>query len=328
MLVCARVASGPGDRRGAVALLESDNLDDWETSDAPFWFPGITYAPECPEVFTLAGKEYMVFSTYSDRFATRHRMREEPASRWTVPAIDALESNDVYAMSSVEAEGQRFLVGWLSTRAGDSDSGHRQWGGDLVVHQLVPRRDGSLGTVPLQSVLAQFTSDITEVRPRAGEWSTEEGLVGTASSGLAWCEVGESGYKAQLVVDVDLESAAEEFGIAIRADDDFTHSLLLRFEPSAGRFVLDRRPHRIDVPFDWDSDRSYVSAADFDVERPLVESSGVVAVRILVDGSAITVYVGDVALTTRGYDLDGGRFALYCANGTASFGMPTVTASE
>ena len=124
---------------------------------------------------------------------------------------------------------------------------------------------------------------------------------------------------------MDLASGAEEYGLAIRASGDCSKAFLVRFEPKFGRFVFDRRPHRIDVPFDWDSDRSYVDAADFDLERPLPVTNGVVTVRVIVDGSAITIYVGDVAMTTRGYDLDAGQYVAYAANGFASFASPRVT---
>lgn len=326
MLLCTRVDDGPNDRRGAVALAESEDLQTWNVSKTPFWFPGTTYAPECPEVFRLSGREYLVFSTYSDRFATRHRWRDGGDNAiWQVPKIEALESNDVYAMSTVEADGDRILVGWLSTRSQDADTGHRQWGGDLVAHKLVVREDGSLGTQPLTTVLDQFSGEVTRVRPRAGNWSSEAGLTCSTSSGFAWCELGEVGEKSQLTIDVDLASGAEEYGLAIRASGDCSKAFLVRFEPKFGRFVFDRRPHRIDVPFDWDSDRSYVDAADFDLERPLPVTNGVVTVRVIVDGSAITIYVGDVAMTTRGYDLDAGQYVAYAANGFASFASPRVT---
>jgi hypothetical protein len=46
---------------------------------------------------------------------------------------------------------------------------------------------------------------------------------------------------------------------------------------------------------------------------------------VLVKGSAITAYIGDVALTTRGYDLRGGEFGIYAANGQASFSSLAVS---
>jgi hypothetical protein len=36
------------------------------------------------------------------------------------------------------------------------------------------------------------------------------------------------------------------------------------------------------------------------------------------------IYIGDVALTTRGYNLDGGELGVYAANGKAQFLHPIV----
>ncbi|MEA5117994.1 MAG: hypothetical protein VB036_10295, partial [Propionicimonas sp.] len=76
MLLCARSNTGPVDRRGVVGLARSDDLDTW-TATAPFLQMGTTYAPECIETFTQDGREYLVYSSYSDRFQTRYRMKSE-----------------------------------------------------------------------------------------------------------------------------------------------------------------------------------------------------------------------------------------------------------
>jgi beta-fructofuranosidase len=276
----------------------------------------------------FGGHRYLLYSTYSDRFATRYRVWDSSSGSWLRPVQDELESHDVYALKTV-SDGQRlYLVGWLSTRAGDRDSGHRQWGGDLVVHELVQRRDGTLGTQIPGTVAAQFDQRPVPFECRQGEWSLggdERGASATYNSqGFGWCSVGKVNGRAMFEVSVDLGSRAEELGITVRAGQEVGAAYLLRLEPERGRVVFDRRPHRIDVPFDYDSDRSYVSAPDHEIERPLPRADGQIRCRVVVDGSAIVAYIGDVALTTRGYDLDGGEFGVYTANGTARFSSPSL----
>lgn len=315
MLLCARITEGPFDRRGAVGQAVSTDLVNW-TVEEPLLAPGITHAPECPEVFDLGGTRYLVYSTYSDRFQTRHRYLG-PDGRWVRPMDDALESNDVYAMKTVSNGEHRILIGWLATRSEDRDTGHRQWGGDLVAHELRPRPDGTLGTHPVDGFLERFDLRTVEPAVRSGEWQTGPGTASFAGGPFGWVGLGAVGTLSALDVTVRVDGAdAEEFGIAIRASSDFGAAYLLRIEPGHGRVVFDRRPHRIDVPFDEHSDRSYVSAPDYEIERPLRVIDGQVRVRVVVDGSAIVAYVGDVALTTRGYDLDGGEFGVYAANGS------------
>lgn len=316
MLLCTRAPEGPFDRRGVVGQATSSDLVTW-TVEPPFLNPGITRAPECIEVFEHEGHRYLVYSTYSDRFQTRHRVIE-PDGRIVRPVHDALESNDVYAMNTVDGDGRRILVGWLSSRANDSDTGHRQWGGDLVAHELHARPDGTLGAHPVPGFFERFDLAPVSPEPAFGTWSVSEGSAAFTGGPFGWARLGPASELCALEVTVDLGATAEELGIALHAQDNLDAAYLLRVEPALGRVVFDRRPHRIDVPFDEHSDRSYVSAPDFEIERPIVGGSEL-RVRVVVDGSAIVCYLNDVALTTRGYDLDAGVCAVYAANGTAAF---------
>ena len=119
-----------------------------------------------------------------------------------------------------------------------------------------------------------------------------------------------------LDVTIDLDSDAEEVAVVIRADEGLEAGYYLRLEPEHGRFVFDRRPHHISIPFDADTDRAYVDAPDHEIERPLRPIEGQARVRIIVDGSAIVAYVNDVALSTRGYDLTGGVWGLVSVGGS------------
>lgn len=315
MLLCAQENITPARRGGAVGLAVSQDLDHWEARP-PLFSPGTTLAPECPEVFDLGGRAYLLYSTYSDRFAVRHRVRD--GDRWVAPGWDALDANDFYAATSVSYEGRRLLVGWLATRQGDRDRGKRQWGGDLVVHELVSRSDGSLGARPLESRLAAFHEVDAAPCPQQGKWEVSADRAAGRGAPFGWARLADldpSTSRATLVrATVRLDEHAEESGIAIHAADDFTSAYLLRFEPSRGRFVFDRRPHLIEVPFDVDADRGYVSGPDFEIERPLALGAEH-EVTIIVEGSCISVYVDDVALTTRGYDLRGGSIAAYASSG-------------
>lgn len=317
MLLCARVPDGPFDRRGVVGQATSTDLVNW-TVEPPFLNPGITRAPECVEVFEHDGHQYLVYSTYSDRFQTRHRVIEQDGTI-VRPAHDALESNDVYAMNTVACGQRRTLIGWLASRSGDRDAGHRQWGGDLVAHDLRARADGTLGAHPVPGLFERV--DLAPVTPGSmlGEWATSPGAATFGGGAFGWATTGPTTALSALDVTVDLRATAEEFGVAIHAQDNLDAAYLLRIEPAHRRVVFDRRPHPIDVPFDEHSDRSYVSAPDFEIERPIPGDGQYLRIRVLVDGSAIVCYLDDVALTTRGYDLDGGTFAVYAANGSAAF---------
>jgi beta-fructofuranosidase len=318
MLVCTRVPKGPFDRRGAIGSAVSHDLVNWNVGD-PVLFTGTTYAPECPQVVDFGGNCYLLYSTYSDRFATRYRLGGGSLEAWIRPTYDELDSHDVYAIKAVSDGTRLYALGWLSTRSGDRDAGYRQWGGDLVVHELVQRADRTLGAKLPDGLSAQFDRRPAPFEPRSGVWSLMDGHARFQGNGFGWCSVGTVDHRSIFEVTVDVISSAEEFGIAIRASADFGSAYLLRFEPTSQRVVFDRRPHRIDEPFDYRSDRAYVSAPDHEIDRPLIAGTTSARVRVMVEGSAIVAYVGDVALTTRGYDLAAGEFGVYAAHGAATF---------
>jgi beta-fructofuranosidase len=318
MLMCARVPDGPRDRRGAFGLATSADMETW-TVQPPVLVPGTTNAPECPEVWADDDGAYLLYASYSDRFATRYRRADSIDGPWRVPIDDALEAPDVYAMKSATDGERRYLMGWLSTRSGDRDAGHRQWGGDLLVHELIRRQDGELGVRPLDAMIDSFDHGPVAASPVCGDWEIQGLDIVASGEGLAWATLGQMDETCLLEVTVDLDFDAEEVSIVLRADATLEAGYYLRLEPSHGRFVFDRRPHRITIPFDEDADRAYVDAADHEIERPLRPVAGQVRIQVIADGSALVAYVNDVALSTRGYDLTGGYCGLVVAGGTARF---------
>jgi beta-fructofuranosidase len=317
MLLCARVPDGPSDRRGTFGFATSPDMDTW-TVHPPAFTPGTTRAPECPDLFQAGDCWYLVYAGFSDRFATRYLVGPGPDGPWETPAHDALEAPDVYAMKTASDGTDRYLAGWLSTRSGQRDAGHRQWGGDLLVHRLVARPDGSLGAAPVGGLLDRFTLSPATATPRYGAWEASADGRRFSGDGLGYLRLGELGGTALVDVTLDLSGNPDELAVVLRADADLERSYNLRLEPRLGRFVFDRRPHHISIPFDLASDRAYVDAPDHEIERPLVAPDGTARVQVLVDGSAIVAYVNDVALSTRGYDLVGGEWGVLAVGGSAT----------
>ncbi|MDQ7907541.1 glycoside hydrolase family 32 protein [Phytohabitans sp. ZYX-F-186] len=307
------LTSGPEHRRGAVGYATSSDLETWEFHP-PLFNPGTTLTPECPEYFTHNGRHYLVYSSYSERFATRYRVADQFGGPWQIPEHDAFDSNDVYAAKTVTDGQRRFYVGWLATRGMDRDLGHRQWGGHLVAHELTSRADGTWATSPVPEFLRRFETQDVRPCPRIGEWDLDSTSASFDGPGFGWCSLGRLDDTCLLDVTIDAGYTAEEVGIGLRTSSDFQKALLIRLEPQHGRVVFDRRPHKIVIPFDPDGDREYVSAADFEIERPLrIDESGRVRIQVVLDGSSIVAYINDVALSTRGYGQPAGEWGIYAA---------------
>ena len=320
MLLAARVRIGPKDRRGCIALAVSPDLVHWEVRE-PFWSPYLAYTHECPDLFRDNTGWHLVFSTFSDRFATRHRTAEGLAGPWRTSADDALDGPAFYAAKTASDGRRRFAFGWIPTRAGGSDDGHWQWGGQLVVHEVVPSPGGRLA-LRAPAEIAQHFAEEAELTPAGivGTWAAGDEIVGSPGDGFGWYRLGAMPDSCLLQTTVVFSDEMQDCGVVLRADDNLDRCYQLRLEPRRQRVVFDRRPHRFTNPFLPEVDRAFGNAPDFVVERPVSVSPGVpVHLRVIVDGSAIVAYIDDVGLTARGYDYADGSWGLFVTGGTVRF---------
>lgn len=119
---------------------------------------------ECPDLFKMGNYWYLVFSeNWSSNSGTHYRMATSPNGPWTTPANDRLDGSYFYAAKTVSDNTDRYLVGWTARKVPESNTGGKEWAGNLVAHQLVQNADGTLGTkaIPaLQTVFGQ-TAPVT-----------------------------------------------------------------------------------------------------------------------------------------------------------------------
>lgn len=140
---------------GFTALYTSDDLKNWKDA-GPFWSPDLYHTHECPDLFHLNGWWYLIYSEYSDRNLTRYVMSKSLNGPWLLPDDDAFDGRAYYAAKSAGDEKARYLFGWVPTKADHDDMGAWQWGGNLAVHQLVQKPDGTLGCKLPEPIRQQF----------------------------------------------------------------------------------------------------------------------------------------------------------------------------
>ncbi|MFQ9639554.1 MAG: beta-fructofuranosidase, partial [Eisenbergiella sp.] len=89
----------------------------------------------------MGDKWYLTFSNYSRWWETRYRVADSFDGPWEVPEQDDMfDGREFYAAKSVTDGNKRYMVGWESIREDCRDSGRDLWGGNLLVHDLVPRK--------------------------------------------------------------------------------------------------------------------------------------------------------------------------------------------
>ena len=160
MLLAARVTSGAESTRGVTAVFESPDLKLW-TEAEPIYAPGKYHTHECPDLFKMGDWWYMVFSEFSDRICTRYVMSRD-LKTWIEPKSDMFDGRGFYAAKTAGNEDERYLFGWIPTKQNGSDGGGWEWGGNLAVHKIYQKQDGTLGVCSPETVSRAFSGLLTE----------------------------------------------------------------------------------------------------------------------------------------------------------------------
>ncbi len=207
-----------GGRGGCLAHLVSPDLQKWQMQE-PFLVPGFDDAPECPDYFFWNGWYYLLFSNH---LTTRYRMSRSALGPWLRPPADVLDSPLTRVMKTAAFGADRRIgAAWLGTRTGDCDDGQPQWGGNLILREIVQHADGTLGTKWPQ-----------ELAPAAGEplplslqlltpgaSYQDRSLRLHAGSGLEGAVVGDVPQNVRILLHVQPEPGSAAFGLRMRSGD-------------------------------------------------------------------------------------------------------------
>lgn len=308
MLLAAREKEGPFLKRGVTVKCSSRDLVRWKT-DGIFYAPHNYYAHECPDLFRMGDWWYFVFSEFSDRTSTRYRMARSPEGPWIAPPSDTFDARSFYAAKTVSDGRRRYVIGWDPTREGDEDYKPWQWGGTLVVHELVQNADGTLVVRCPDAIAAQYDRElpVCEVS-RFGDVSKEEGAYTLRKGGYARVMFGALPRNCKIECEIRQDECGKDFGLALRMNETYDLGYFVKFDPVYRRMCFDRNFRPGDVPFMIDS------------ERPLGLKEGVWHhLTIIVEGTVAVCYIGGVAMSVRMYDYREGGLGIFANECGASF---------
>lgn len=310
MLLAARLKTGPSRRRGCIALCTSKDLISWKTA-APFWAPGLYYTHECPDLFKINDWWYLVYSTFSERSVTHYRMSRNLTGPWTAPENDTFDGRAFYAAKTFSDGNRRFAFGWNPTKVDEKDSNAWQWGGNLVVHEVIQNVDGTLSVKVPETIDRAFNKEC-EINFDAGlgEWEIDRNTLSSNSGESFSCAAaGKLPDRCKITATMRFSQNTRGFGIMLRTSEDLEKSYYIRFEPGRNRLVFDSWPRRGDLPF-WT-----------ELERPIDLIPGTdIVVNIFIDDTICETYVNDkIAMSTRMYDLKEGNWGVFINEGSAVF---------
>ncbi|MEQ9690962.1 MAG: family 43 glycosylhydrolase, partial [Bauldia litoralis] len=299
MLIAARENEGPMLRRGCIALATSDNLEVW-TIHPPLWRPRLTHVMECPELFTLGGWWYLVFSRYSEDAQTIYRVSRTQNGPWEGRPLDSLDGRRFYAAKSGSDGHRRVTFAWTHERTGNAGNADWEWGGQFgSPRELDSLPDGTLTCrLPQALVATRGTATKALVDGKWGDWQQRDGTIRCNAVGTyGYAFLDHDRRKMWLETVLEIAAGTHSAGFLIETDDDLTKGHAIAVEPLARRVTLSKWPRAMD-PLWQRLAPGEIANPTVDtplVVRPLavVPSDNRFLVRLLRAGSMIECFVGD-----------------------------------
>lgn len=309
MLLAARLRGASEKNGGCVGLCRSYDLIHWEAKE-PFYNPESYMTHECPDLFKLGNKWYLVYSTFSEKFVTHYRMSDKLSGPWTSPIEDTFDGRAFYAAKTAQVGDKRMAFAWVPTKRGESDFGQYEWGGNFIVHEIDQTTDNKLTVKPADGLINMFNKEAVNEKINKVEIENYEGEKSYVIDGMK--------DTCMIEAVIEFSEGVRSFGIGLRQDSALANGYYLRFEPFYNRIVADMWPRRMRGVNQWyvDGDKPFM----VELERPFDYKSlkdNKVHIRVVADGSIICLYVNDTtALTMRAYNMKRTNWGFFVKDGS------------
>ena len=305
MQVTACEKDGEENRSGCTAVYVSDDILNWEYYNT-ICSPGIYPTLECQDCFEINGKWYLTYSSYEKQWETKYKVADAFEGPWITPAWDdKFDGRDFYAAKTVFDGKHRYLVGWQSIRKDCKNDSPYVWGGNVVVHELVQRKNGELGVKMPDTIRQAFTSPLERnVVVKRGEWDTGKIISGKAAAGFGLIELSPMKNVCLIKATLKWTKDTHAVGIMFHIDGEKMEQWCqLRLELSHNRIALEKSGKTEKDQF-------------FDEERPIhFREDQYAEITVLTSNDIIVVYVDDVALCGRCYNYSVGNAGVFVEYG-------------
>ena len=248
----------------------------------------------------------MTYSSYEKQWETKYKVADAFEGPWITPAWDdKFDGRDFYAAKTVFDGKHRYLVGWQSIRKDCKNDSPYVWGGNVVVHELVQRKNGELGVKMPDTIRQAFTSPLERnVVVKRGEWDTGKIISGKAAAGFGLIELSPMKNVCLIKATLKWTKDTHAVGIMFHIDGEKMEQWCqLRLELSHNRIALEKSGKTEKDQF-------------FDEERPIhFREDQYAEITVLTSNDIIVVYVDDVALCGRCYNYSVGNAGVFVEYG-------------
>ncbi len=294
---------------GVIVKYTSEDLKTWKDEGVFFENDlGTDSNMECPSLLFYEGKWYLAFSDQWPDRVVHYRISEDINGPFQTPQQDTVDSDGFYA-GRLESDGENLYVfGWNATKVDHSDSEDYDWAGNLVVHQLVQKDDGSLAPVINDSVKKGMDHELSLEPVRMTE-TIEKHKNNYTLSGENYEAVEFKNMLGSYLFEATVTNFkdSEKFGIAFQTDEDAVGGLNIVFDVANNKLAfyntdaLYAQDPQSEIAFD------YAKADQFDISM------------MISDGVASVYINGECAMTARMYGSQGTTWGIFGINSNVQF---------
>lgn len=302
---------GQGDWTAVLKLYTSSDLKTWE-------YGGVYYDDavngdfmECPTLLRYNGYWYLSYFQKAvdgtNARVTRYVYKKNLSDEWIRPETDCFDGAGLSAARLVQCGDRLITVGWIGTKISDYDAGQFTWAGNLALHELKQRADGTLYVVPVREraeALAHETAYETAYKGDAVEY--QNGSARFAKSPRYQYLLFEPVKKGALKLDFTLE-AEDKAGLTFARGVSGYGEVCVELDVKAGLLSFYNTKPTLTQTAPSQAFVKLPNADKFECE-------------LYLQGECVTLYVnGQIALSTRIYNLTGYGFGFYAAGEGAKF---------
>ena len=269
--------------------MSSDELKHWKF-EKKFYAPRAFHTHECPDIFNIGEWWYLLFSEYSDDYTTKYRMSRSPEGPWLCPPNDSFDGRAYYAAKTAADGTNRFLFGWIPTRIENSDKLPWMWGGNLAVHRIIQKEDGTLGVTLPETIRNIFINQT--ILPPFSLYNKydcgEKQLFKRANKCFS------------LSFTVNVHTNSKRFGIFINKDESKDKAFAFTFD--LNKRSVEAGAHPAFPAGEYDN---------YHMSRPLPEGNSF-DITLIADDDIYIVYIGEeVALSARCCNINGDGIGIF-----------------
>jgi len=309
------------DGKGVFVRYTSADLLSWTLISPLTDFDSDAEILECPDVFKMGEKWYLVFSRINrdEHRKTFYRISDSPDGPWKIcgDASGHHETFDglfLYAAKTASNGNDRYISGWCSTGQEVNSKNELDWAGTLVTHKLVQQANGRLYPTIPESVDKKFSKTVNYAKIKSkGNVTGDNGIYTiTSTSARSYALFSRNTTPIKISMKIDATQSSK-FGFSFGAGGNMSEIYSVAFDLTS--------TNRWSTPVLFMNKESNFVTGSYSKElnfTPLiVPDNKIFDIKIIIEKSVCVMYVNDnVAFTNRIYKMNQNPWTIFADNGT------------